>query len=258
MTDLFSSLLYGERPPDLGIYTGPAQALATEMPPDSMDFCFTDPVYKDLGLYKWLAETCMRVLKPGRSCLTFYAGPNADKVKGVFQEAGMRYVWELSHIYLGRTSRLRAYGLNLQRTPLLWFYRPLGRKWRRPLHPILDVYIERTPPPKGKHKWYKGAAGLLYYLTAFAAPGEVVFDPFCGHGTIECVAKMSGRSWLAFEIDPDNAKKARAAVAKTGYYPHLLHPWWEDENNDVTADVFTADEIASLPMFPNEEENDVA
>lgn len=51
------------------IITGDARELAKQIPDESVDMVFTDPVYENIDDYRWLAETAARVLKPGGACL---------------------------------------------------------------------------------------------------------------------------------------------------------------------------------------------
>ena len=55
-----------------------------------------------------------------------------------------------------------------------------------------------------------------------ALGGTIVFDPFTGGGTVPAVCKMLGRRYLAFEIDPEVAQRARDRVRDT--QPPLFVP----------------------------------
>lgn len=40
-------------------------------------------------------------------------------------------------------------------------------------------------------------------ILAGSRPGDIVFDPFMGSGTVACVAQRLGRRWLGAELNPD-------------------------------------------------------
>lgn len=73
---------------------------------------------------------------------------------------------------------------------------------------------------KGQHNvngsnWGKGLDICCRYIETFSDGNSIVFDPFTGGGTIPAVCKMLGRHYLAFEIDPDTAERARQRVENT-------------------------------------------
>ena len=39
-------------------------------------------------------------------------------------------------------------------------------------------------------------------LTAFSAPGDLIYEPFCGSGTRLVAAERTGRRCFAMELDP--------------------------------------------------------
>jgi DNA modification methylase len=47
----------------------------------------------------------------------------------------------------------------------------------------------------------------------FTRPGEVVCDPFCGSGSTLVAAKVLGRRWLGWEIDPEHHATALRRIA---------------------------------------------
>ena len=56
----------------------------------------------------------------------------------------------------------------------------------------------------------------------YTQPGDVVIDFVCGSATTLVAAKMAGRHYLAFEIDPATAERARERVHNT--QPPLFIP----------------------------------
>ena len=86
-----------------------------------------------------------------------------------------------------------------------WAARPTppadrGRDERHPLHTVVTRIC--TLPPR--------LAG--YLIERFSAPGEVVFDPFCGKGTVALEACLSGREGIGSDISPEAVCATRASV----------------------------------------------
>ncbi len=51
-------------------------------------------------------------------------------------------------------------------------------------------------------------------VKASSNPGDLVFDPFCGSGTVPVVCERQGRRFVACEINPDYCRIAEARMAK--------------------------------------------
>jgi hypothetical protein len=95
---------------------------------------------------------------------------------------------------------------------LVWAHRGAGF----PLRPVSDVVFASSSGPMMFHRmWAKNVTPIIHWLSRFSEGGYSVFDPFTGGGTVPAVCKMLGRNWIAFEIDPATAEKARERVALT-------------------------------------------
>lgn len=64
-----------------------------------------------------------------------------------------------------------------------------------------------------KHKAEKPLDQALDLVSWFSNPGEVVFDPFAGHGTIGRACQLLGREYLGLEADETWTAKASARLA---------------------------------------------
>jgi DNA modification methylase len=51
-------------------------------------------------------------------------------------------------------------------------------------------------------------------IKASSKPGDLVFDPFCGAGTVPVVCERLGRRFVACEINPAYCRIAEARMAK--------------------------------------------
>jgi DNA modification methylase len=52
-------------------------------------------------------------------------------------------------------------------------------------------------------------------VRASSCPGDLVFDPFCGSGTVPVVCKRLDRRFIACEINPEYCRMAEARLSKT-------------------------------------------
>lgn len=66
-----------------------------------------------------------------------------------------------------------------------------------------------TEPFSGPHFATFPRALVEPCILAGSRPGDVVFDPFMGSGTVAQVAEQLGRRWLGIDIDPTNADLLR-------------------------------------------------
>ena len=89
-------------------------------------------------------------------------------------------------------------------TPLLVFQKGKGL----PSRAVLDIY-KGAGADKSFHKWGQDVYSVQYYLDCFSRLGDLVFDPFCGGGTVPYVCTQIHRRFIAFEIDPTTATIAR-------------------------------------------------
>lgn len=203
--------MFGPYPPD-SITTGDSRLLAEALPDGCCDMIFCDPVYQQVEDYRWLAEVALRLLKPRGALLAFGSKPKIGRCQAEMEAAGMQYVYTLDHVVVAKTGRMRWYNLFCWSTPCLWMQRPGSAS--RPKRWIPDTFISHAAPT-GRHKWNKNEDVIASWLTAFTEPGAVVFDPFCGGGTVPAMCRRHSRTFIAFEIDPATADAARSRVAAT-------------------------------------------
>jgi DNA modification methylase len=192
------------------IVTGDARELAKEIPDNSIDLIFCDPVYANVDDYRWLGETAMRVLKPNSVCLAWCS--KAAVCQLAMEESGLNYHWTLNYTVQAKPTLLFHYGLFTWTTPCLYF----AKGHRKASPPIPDTFISQKQPDNG-FKWNKNIAVINRWMASFSKPGDTVFDPFAGGGTVPVVSKMTGRNFIAFEIEPERAQEARKRLETTPY-----------------------------------------
>lgn len=86
-----------------------------------------------------------------------------------------------------------------------------------------DVFDYRTVT-NGNHPCAKPEGLICELLEALTQSDDIVADFFTGGGTVPAVCKMLGRNYLAFEIDPDTAERARDRVRLTQPPLFVLQP----------------------------------
>ena len=189
------------------ITPGDARELAKQIPDESCNLVFCDPVYENVDDYRWLGETAMRVLKQDSALLAWCSKRLAARCQLAIEESGLDYIYTLDYVVTAKTFRLQYYHLFLWTTPCLLFQKghALPNKW------LPDTYISQTPPDH-EFKWNKNLGVVQKWLTAYSKPGDLVFDPFAGSGTVPVVAKQTSRNFVGFEINETRAIEAQYRV----------------------------------------------
>jgi DNA modification methylase len=211
-----------------GIYTGDARELVEAIPDESVDLIFTDPVYDRFDDYRWLAETCMRVLKPNSAALVWCGIGYLPETLTALREGGLHYKWQLAACRpTGFPSRHAMKNTFSNWQSLLWCEK--GTSW--PVETISDLVFSNDNGSMMYHaKWAKNIGPFKHWLKRFTKPVAIVADFFAGGGTVPAVAKMMGRRYLACEIAPELAERARQRVRNT--QPPLFVP--EEEQLEMS------------------------
>ena len=199
------------------IVTGDCRELAQALPDESVDLIFTDPVYWQIEDYAWLAELGARVLKPGGNLLA-YAGhvqqvECAAEMLRFLNPRPMLTTW-MSPPY----PRLFGFKMHVNYSFVLWFSKGKGVPERWVVSELGQAYQSKNTG----HAWGKNFSAVAYYVEKFTNAGAFVLDPFAGGGTIPAACRLLCRNYLAFEIDPNTAERARDCVHNT--QPPLFVP----------------------------------
>ena len=188
------------------IVTGDARELAKRIPDESVDLIFTDPVYDRIEDYRWLAETAARVLKPGSALLTFVGIKELPEAIEALKIPALPWRGMICWNLLGPGNK--RYGKAIDNGAwLLW----LGG-WPENYMPLL---WNSMPANDRAFHWQKSPILTARHIEDFTSASTCVLDPFTGGGTVPAVCKMLGRHYIAFEIDPTTAERARQRVAQT-------------------------------------------
>lgn len=225
MTEFLGPYELGPGGENLGIYTGDARELAKEIPDESVDLIFTDPVYQNIDDYRWLAETAARVLKPDSAALIWYGIGYMPEILDALRAGGLHYRWQGIMWYKNREKPLHCdMGYSLY-AGLFWM-----EKGRMTARRTMDLFGVNVFDPadtiamsgRSNHTWGKPPFAIKKWVEAFCKENAVVLDPFAGGCTVPAVCKMLGRRWLAFEIVPGVAEDGRERVRLT--QPPLFVP----------------------------------
>lgn len=192
------------------IVTGDARLLAERIPDASVDLIFTDPVYDRIEDYEWLARTAARVLKPSGAVLVWSNGKWHHDNARWLEDAGLDYRYDFASIMLG--GPMPMCGRVIAKTHrLIWLDVSRASKM---VSYLVDGH-QSVFQASSHHKWGKTERFTEQAISAFTAPQATVYDPFTGGGTVPAVCKMLGRNYIASEIDPDTAERARQRVLMT-------------------------------------------
>jgi DNA modification methylase len=212
------------------IITGDARLLAAHIPDNSVDMIFTDPVYENIDDYRWLAETAARVLKPDRACLVWCSSVKQYDVQPIMR-AHLNFVLQLTYTKVAKAYKVWGYKTFLWTTPCLWFQKG-GDHFHQDHEWLIDTMIDHcnaiistSTPPTKTYKWHKNPEAYVSWLKAFTKPGDIVYDPFTGSGSLPIECKRLGRNFIASELKPEIAQMACERLAQIP----VIDPVFEEE-----------------------------
>lgn len=202
------------------IYTGDARELAQAIPDESCTLAFADPPYwvgfdygngrndKNMGYIEpaWLVNELRRIaqlvmITPGIKSM--YRYPEPDWVGIWYKPAAMG---------------CNGFGGANHWEPILMY----GRRFLN-----CDVFratIEGANSNGNFHNCPKPERLMSQIIEWSTNINDIVLDIVCGSGTTLAMAKVLGRRWIGFEIDPATADLARRRVEMTQPPPFVMQP----------------------------------
>lgn len=191
------------------IITGNAVELAERyVEPGSVDMIFTDPPYlkEFLPLYGWLATEGVRAIKPGGYLFAYTGCEHLERVIILMAGKGLNYFWTDALTHAGGNPRMWYKKLMVGYKPILVYTKgkPSRLVWRGTLH--------KDERSKDFHKWGQGIGTAVKLIELLTDPGALVYDPFMGGGTTAAACKITGRHYIGFELDAEQATIARQRV----------------------------------------------
>ena len=194
------------------IMTGDARILAAQIPDQSIDLIFTDPIYSEQPLYDLLASIALRVLKPHGAVLCWSNGKWHRQNANWLEAAGLTYRYDFGCVIT--TGNAPMNGKIISKTNrLIWLDIDSQSKMRGYL---ADGYASAVwSRLHSEWAWTKNPIYCEQAINVFAPANAFILDPYAGHATIPSVAKVAGRDYIGFEIDPERADKARQRLEHT-------------------------------------------
>ena len=189
------------------ITIGDARHLAKDIPDESVDLIFTDPVYWQIDDYLWLSFLGQRILKQDRSCLMWQGQQWLHQTYTALSAGPLKYRFELNWYASNNMQMVGKIGR--KNVPLLWY-----EKGNAKINGFVrEVYESAIPNKKPPHHWAKKPDVIVYFLTKFSKPGDIVLDPFSGGGGILEACKITGRNYVGFELLEKTALSSRKRLS---------------------------------------------
>jgi site-specific DNA-methyltransferase (adenine-specific) len=170
-------------------------------------------------LVKVLFAEAKRILKPGSCCCCCCGGGGPDPQfarwslwMDEFLGFKMCVVWDKGPMGMGWHYRRSWECVLVGQKP--------GKKtkWFDETNAIENIIrpgqygIKKIIPRSDQHPTEKPKELAAHFIKLHALPGEIVLDPFSGHGTTGEAAIMLGRNFLGFEIDKGFSEVANTRI----------------------------------------------
>lgn len=156
-------------------------------------------------LYAFLFDQVQRLLPPGGVCVVFAGGGGTDpqwaRTTLALIDSGLELkqtlVWDKGYPGLGYHYR------SSYEAVLVGFQPGVPCRWERREESGVSnvVRFPKILPDEDSHPTPKPQALMGFFIELHSAPGEVVLDPFCGHGPTLLAARALGRRAVGVELD---------------------------------------------------------
>jgi len=172
-------------------------------------------------LYRDALAPMFRLLKPGCCCCCCGGGGGPDPqfarwslwMDDVFAFKQM-VVWDKGPMGMGWHYRRSYETVLVGSKPGAAIRWNGGRKTENIIRPGQHG-IGKIIPSAEDHPCAKPVTLYAHFIAIHTDPGDVVLDPFAGHGPCCVAAKRLGRRWIAVDLSDDYAAEARRRVANT-------------------------------------------
>jgi DNA modification methylase len=173
-----------------------------EIPDNSIDLIFTDPLYdtKHLHLYEALGTEGFRMLKECGSLLIHTPHDALPAIFDCMEKSGLSYCWMIAVVRNGRATRMHKQKLWVGWKPILWFVK--GNK-PNGVNDILDT-VRSQSIDKVLNIWEQPSVVSDYYVQNLTVENDTVLDPMMGSGIIGISALRLGRKFIGIDIDETN------------------------------------------------------
>ena len=195
------------------ILTGDMALLWKRLADNSVDLFLTDPPYSASALdsYSELSRLAQEKLKPGGYCIAYSGQINLPQAISRLSRH-LDYYWTGALIHGGGTQQIHP-------RHILCGWKPIIIMRKRPAGKPSDKWIRDVIPGGGRDKRFtrlgQDASELTYWIECLTPRGGLVVDPFCGGGAVPVACRATGRRWLATELDPVMARRARKRLTES-------------------------------------------
>lgn len=148
-------------------------------------------------------------MKGGGWLFAYGAGEHMPAIFSGMGDKGLDYFWTFALLHRGGYPRMWYKRLMSGYKPVFVYTKgpPALNPWFSTVHSVTR--------DKRFHKWGQGDGFGVKMIEMLTSPLAVVFDPFVGGGTTCAACVKTGRTYLAFELDPAVAQLARDRARDT-------------------------------------------
>ena len=131
---------------------------------------------------------------------------------------GLDYFWTFVLLHNGGYPRMWHKTLMSGYKPVFAYTKgkPKVNKWMSTVHS--DAMDKRF------HEWGQGAGMAIKTIEMLTSPEDIICDPFMGGGTTAVACKITGRSFIGFEIDLMQADLANIRFQQAQQPLFILEP----------------------------------
>ncbi len=165
-----------------------------------------DELWKEqMGL---LANSLFSKVKKGGAVIVFMAVIKVESIKRIFEDAGFYY--KTTGTWHKKNPMPRNMNLSFINSTESWLYFTKGKpsgtynNEGKAIHDFIETGLTPLSEKKfGKHPTQKPIKLMIHFVELLSNKGDLILDPFCGSGTSLLAAKMSGRKYIGFDMNPD-------------------------------------------------------
>jgi len=157
-----------------------------------------------------------RILKPGCCCCCCCCGGGGPKP--LFAEwtlemdriIGFKHavVWDKGGLGMGMHYRRNYEFMLIAQKP------GVACTWNGGHNTPNIVKINKIIPNQDQHPTVKPVKLMAHFIGLHSNPGDIILDPFCGHGPTVEAAKKLGRKFIGIELNPDYCRMAEGRLAQ--------------------------------------------
>lgn len=179
--------------------------LSKTIPDNSIDCIITDPPYPYEFIDCWskLSEVAERVLKPSGFCIAYTGHIHLPEVMQRMGEC-LNFYWLCSVNHTGHASVVQGRNMIADFKPILVYQKEPFKKLPRYVHDVLNG----AGREKDGHEWQQALGESVELINTFTNPGDIIYEPFAGSGTVPIACLNTNRLCTAHELDKTTYDKA--------------------------------------------------